>query len=78
MRFLSDDPAPTIPYLPNRAAYDAAAALITEHGDDAGFQAAARAEFSRNQGNVQHFCHWRQIERLIVLLSTDTSFGTLQ
>ncbi len=77
MNFSSDDPAPALPYLHSRAAYDAAADLISQHGDDAGFQAAARAEYSRNQGNIVHFCHWRQIERLIVLLATDTFIGTL-
>ncbi len=76
-----DDPAtdvaPTTPYLQGRAAYDAAVDLIDQFGDEAGFQAAARAEHSRNQGNALHFCHWRQIERLIVLLATNQSFGAL-
>jgi len=66
-----------LPYLQDRAAYDAAADLIDRYGDDAAFEAAARAEYSRNQGNALQFCNWRQIERLIVLLGTDTAFGVL-
>lgn len=73
----ADDAAPQSPYVHDRAAFDDAAGLIAQFGDDAGFQAAARAERSRNLGNAIDFCHWRQIERLIVLLATGRVIGTL-
>ncbi len=46
-------------------------------GDDAGFEAAARADASRNRGNVTGFCRWRQIERMIVALAHPQAGGTL-
>jgi hypothetical protein len=51
--------------------------LIERFGDDAGFEAAARAERSRNDGNVMRFCHWRQIERVIATLSSEDVVGTI-
>ncbi|OYY65237.1 hypothetical protein [Sphingomonas sp. 28-62-11] len=81
MSFAFDDPAedaaPQPPYLHDRAAFDDAAGLIARFGDDAGFEAAALAERSRNLGNAIGFCRWRQIERLIVILSTGRPFGTI-
>src|SRR3546814_12311836 len=49
------------PYLSDRAAVDDAEALIREHGEEAGFAAAARAEQFRVLGNHIHFARWRQI-----------------
>ena len=46
-------------------------------GEDARVEAAARAERSRDVGNVLHFCHWRQIERVIEALSSDEVLGTV-
>ena len=51
--------------------------LIERYGDDAGFEAAARAERSRDDGNVARFCHWRQIERVIATLASDEVHGTI-
>ena len=51
--------------------------LIRAFGDDAGFEAASRADASRERGNALHFARWRQIERLIVLLSVDEPFSTV-
>ncbi len=51
--------------------------LISRFGITAGIEAAERAEASRNIGNHIEFCRWRQIERLIILLSTEDSFGTV-
>lgn len=65
------------PYISSRAALDDAASLIETFGDDAGFEAAARAEESRDRGNVIRFCHWRQIERVIATLSADEISGTI-
>lgn len=76
------DPAdaadPSIIYVADRAAVEDAADLIERFGDDAGYQAAARAERSRNLGNAAHFCRWRQIERLIVVMTITAAPGTLQ
>ncbi len=67
----------TTPFITGRAALDDAAMLIATYGDDAGFEAASRAENSRDAGNVMRFCHWRQIERVIVTLSSDEVIGTI-
>ena len=61
----------TTPFITGRAALDDAASLIELFGDDAGFEAASRAEHSRDAGNVIRFCHWRQIERVIATLASD-------
>ena len=67
----------TMPFISGRAALDDAARLIATFGDDAGFEAASRAERSRDAGNVIRFCHWRQIERVIVVLASDEVRGTI-
>jgi hypothetical protein len=61
------------PFIHGRLALADAAELIDVYGDDAGFEAAVRAERSRDEGNVARFCHWRQIEREIATLSSDES-----
>lgn len=61
----------------DRITADAAASLMASHGDYAGQEAASRADFSRNQGNITLFCRWRQVERLIVALSSRHSQGTI-
>lgn len=66
-----------LPYVSNRKSFEDAQTLIDLHGDNAGFEAAARADRSRDLGNHIHFCHWRQIERLIILLSIDEVVGTV-
>ena len=64
-------------FISGRAALADAAKLIDAYGDDAGFEAASRAENSRDAGNVIRFCHWRQIERVIATLSSDEVRGTV-
>ncbi len=64
-------------YLADRASIDQAQELIAIFGDDAGFEASARADKSRDQGNHIHFCRWRQIERLIVLMAVERAVGTV-
>jgi hypothetical protein len=54
-----------------------AEALIGLFGKQAGCEAAERAEASRNIGNHLQFCRWRQIERLIVMLSVEVTLGTI-
>ena len=65
------------PFISGRLALVEAAELIDRFGDDAGLEAAARAERSRDAGNVLNFCHWRQIERVIATLSSDEVRGTV-
>jgi hypothetical protein len=66
-----------LPILVDRRSYDDAAALIETFGQGAGDEAAQRADRSRERGNHVHFCHWRQIERMVFLLSTDQAMGTI-
>jgi hypothetical protein len=67
-----------IVYLPDAAAATDAADLIAQFGDHAMLEAAARANRSRGLGNVVHFCRWRQIERMIALLTaTDRGSATV-
>ena len=65
------------PFIHGRVALADASELIARYGDDAGFEAAARAERSRDDGNVARFCHWRQIERVIATLDSDEVIGTI-
>ena len=65
------------PFINGRAALADAALLLETYGDDAGFEAAARAEAGRDRDNVMQFCHWRQIERVIVTLSDQEVRGTV-
>lgn len=65
------------PFINGRRSLADAALLLETYGDDAGFEAAARAEASRDNGNVAKFCHWRQIERVIVTLSDREVRGTV-
>jgi hypothetical protein len=65
------------PFISGRTALADAAELIEAFGDDAGLEAAIRAERSRDAGNVTRFCHWRQIERVIVTLSSEEVRGSV-
>ena len=64
-------------FIHGRLALADATDLIARYGDDAGFEAAALAERSRDDGNVARFCHWRQIERVVAALSSDEIAGTV-
>lgn len=66
-----------LPFIHGRPALDAAAELIDLYGADAGLEAATRAEQSRDVGNVARFCHWRQIERVIVALESEEILGSV-
>lgn len=65
------------PFIHGRLALADASDLIERYGDDAGFEAAARADRSRDEGNIARFCHWRQIERVIASLSDEEIRGTI-
>lgn len=66
-----------IPYVGDRKSYEQAAELMETFGADAAYEAASRADRSRDLGNHIHFCRWRQIERLIAVLSIEQSIGTV-
>ena len=65
------------PFIHGRVALDDASDLMRRYGDDAGLEAALRAERSRDDGNVTRFCHWRHIERVIAALASDEIRGTV-
>lgn len=65
------------PFISGRPALEDAAELIERFGDDAALEAAARADESRDLGNVVRFCHWRQIERVIATLSSQDVAGSV-
>jgi hypothetical protein len=67
----------TMPYLGDRHEVADAAELIALFGHEAGIEAANRADRSRERGNHLHYCRWRQIERLIVLMSVGRAVGTV-
>ena len=64
-------------YISGRVALADASDLIDRFGDNAGYEAASLAEYSRDSGNVVRFCHWRQIERVIATLSSEEIRGTV-
>ncbi|MCM8556479.1 hypothetical protein [Sphingomicrobium sediminis] len=65
------------PFIADRTVLDDATALIDIFGDRAGEEAAMRAAVSRQKGNVIRFCHWRQIERIVLALGSPDSQGTV-
>jgi hypothetical protein len=65
------------PFIAGRLVLAEASELIDRFGEEAALEAATRAERSRDAGNVLHFCHWRQIERVIATLSCDEVRGTV-
>ena len=65
------------PFISGRVALADASELLSRFGDAAGYEAAARADVSRDAGNVVRFCHWRQIERVIATLSSEEVRGTI-
>ncbi len=64
-------------HLADHAALAEAANLIEKFGDYAPSEAARLADVSRDVGNLVHFCRWRQIERMIVMLRDETVTGAL-
>lgn len=64
-------------YLIDRRALSDATELMRAFGQAAGFEAAARADDSRDRGNLLRFCHWRQIERAVAALSDEEVTGTV-
>lgn len=65
------------PPFADRKTLDDATALMAAFGNFAETEAALRAERSRDRGNAILFCHWRQVERLIVALHSEGINGTV-
>lgn len=65
-----------MPYLADRASADLATEFMALFGDEAGQEAAVRADRSRDRGNVIGFCRWRQVERLIVFMENGSAAST--
>jgi hypothetical protein len=65
------------PFIHGRLALADSSDLIEQFGESAMYEAASRAERSRDLGNVARFCHWRQIERVIAALTCDEVRGTV-
>ena len=55
----------------------AASDLMTAFGTEAVYEAATRADASRDKGNALGFCHWRQVERFILVLGTKHIQGSV-
>ena len=51
--------------------------MFARFGVDAGVEAAVRADRYRDLGNAINFCRWRQIERVIMILSVDQAVGMI-
>lgn len=66
-----------MPYIADARSVSDAVELIASFGAQAGDEAAVRADRSRDIGNHVHFCHWRQIERLILVMSAPCALGTV-
>lgn len=64
-------------FISDRIALSDADELISRFGEDAAQEAAVRARQSRMDGNVQRFCHWRQIARVISALADREVTGTV-
>lgn len=64
-------------YLEDTRALDDVTDLMRTFGRHAPSEAAARAGASRVAGNLTRFCHWRQVERAIVMLSDEDVTGTV-
>jgi len=65
------------PFVADRQSVIEADALIADYGNQAADEAANRAADSRERGNVLMFCRWRQIERLIAMLSDPDARDTV-
>jgi len=66
----------SLPFVADLSTWEDAATLMHRFGDDAGDEAATRADHCRDKGNIHRFCHWRQIARLIVHLADDGAGDT--
>jgi hypothetical protein len=73
---LLPDPNLPLPFLSHRPLADAEQ-LLAEHGEAAALAAAGEAARARDRGNHLRFCHWREVERVILLLADDAVVGSV-
>ncbi len=71
------EPVLQLPIFIDSSHFADAQQLISNYGDEAGLEAANRADKSRAVGNHLHYCKWRQVERLCVLMSIEQPIGTV-
>ena len=64
-------------FMSDRAAVADASELLDRFGEFAALEASQRASRSRDLGNVVHFCRWREVVRMIDMLSDDQPEGSL-
>ena len=64
-------------FLPDPAAAHDAMHLLRDYGGHAPAEASARADRSREQGNLIHFCHWQQVARAAAALAEADVTGTV-
>lgn len=76
VNILADLPIPSV-YLSCHQDVEEATALIDNFGAQASREADRRAAHSRSVGNVSHYCRWRQISRLVELLTGCDAAETL-
>lgn len=66
-----------LPFLTAGKPHADADRLLAAHGRAAAAEAAARADRSRDLGNLVRFCHWREVGRLITVLAGSEITGAL-
>jgi hypothetical protein len=64
------------PFLSGPRAVADAAMLAREFGSDACAAAALRAAQSRARDNSRAFCHWREVERMVMWFDGDINGAT--
>ena len=64
-------------YITDLDMVESASEMIARFGEDAGIEAAVRADRYRDIGNAVSFCRWRQIERVISVLTAEQAIGTI-
>ena len=64
-------------FIAGRTTLADASELMDSFGEAACTHAAERANVSRGRENVRMFCHWRQVERLILALGAHQVSGTV-
>lgn len=76
MHFAPDQRRAVAPFHSGRQIVAAADDLAREHGSDAALAASLRAAQSRARDNAAHYCHWREVERLVEWLNAPLGEAT--
>lgn len=66
-----------LPFIHTRQSLADASSLIETFGVHAEGEAASRAAASRAAMNVNRYCHWRQVERLVASLADERVIGSI-